>query len=201
MSHLWETPAFVGKRDSETGAILPRTFEWDVMYQVPFGGPRITGLKGQSRGEGKPFAIEGAETWGGLRDGNVVRTFIVTPSWPIPGNGVVGSRGQVPRPGELRYPTEIEQIRQALNNWVPDSNPEVVTYPAEFGWMDELVPLLASTAKGKVLVQYDPKERVDKETKMVDGKEVQCDVKKSKLRLMVENRPDPMYAKPDPYPC
>lgn len=172
MSHIWETPTFLAHlyRAPYVGVMFDRY----VMRYVPNGDPNdneMPGLNGLTFPELAPFKTEGAAEWAELAEGNQVRSFIVTPrnvNWGPP--------------GELRYKDFMEEIQEYLELWVPNSRPQILSYPQDLGGVPKEVIERESetTAKGKVLFQYDPDQRT-KTVEQEGGGE--CEVQVSALRL------------------
>lgn len=183
ISHLWEVHGFSAGPFPD-GKLA---FETEVLRDTAEGGKgrsNMPALLEQVGKEGTPFHIPDAEKWAGLRDGNMVRSFIFTPGFTV---DTPTSDGRTRRPGDIRYDVLIGRLQEALGKWIPDSQPKVVSYPRNYiendaamkrEWVRQwYVP------DGKILFQYDAKERVDEEAKEVNGKQQKCKVQKSRFRL------------------
>lgn len=178
-SHLWESHGFMG--DSEGG----ENFQIEVLDATWEGGrgrDNMPALKDQIGEKMRPFESKDAADWAGLVEGNQVRTFIVTPAWDEDPNHFEG---------DLRWTELVEKLRVSLEGWIPGSQPSIVPYPQDpYYTQEEMMEVIASqkaSGRGKLLIQYDPKERVDSPE---GGKG--CGVQKSRLRFYVGHNPAAM---------
>ena len=122
---------------------------------------------------GLAFDSRDAEKWANLAGGNQVRTFIFTPA----------NKKDEPQ-GKWRYRPKVERLVRELNAWVPNSQPTVFTYPQDASEPKPHIEwAIKHTPRGKIFVQYEPDQRVVKETKGVDGQMVECSTVKSALRI------------------
>lgn len=162
MSHIWEVPSFSARYPGE-----PTTFR-DVLRWIPNGiagfddEVNLPSLLASTERESTPFHVANAEKWAGLSEGNVVRSFIITPAYLVGGDGPPEYNDI--KPGGLRYAMRVEMLKQKLNSWVPNSQAEVIPYPQDWWQKKKAVDYFKfHTARGKILFQYDPKERVQGE--------------------------------------
>lgn len=165
MAHLWEVPAFL----SPDRGFTPPSFDTDVMEQVPNGDPGRTTMPSLLglRGEGQILSPD--EEW------NTVHSFIITPRYENAqkhyGDGYI-------------YKDLVSRIEAGMREWMPDSELKVVSYPQDPENADFHLEKAGKTARGKVLVQYDPKNYFEIQTERgPDGK--RCIEWWSRVRMYV----------------
>ena len=164
ISHFWEVPSF---RATSANWGQPRVqadidnFNDQVIEQMQNGGPNIAGLT-QFTAPGGQFHSLQNPVWA-----------IVTPR---ANDGVAST---------YRYDPEVTAIRGVLGSLFPGAPPVVVDYVAN---SDPIAQ--ASTATGKILVQYDPFQAL-----MTDPND-SCNVfQQAIFRLWVEDRPTWVWQK------
>lgn len=188
MNHLWEIPAFTRSQDDLQQG-MEDTFDQDVLAQVPYGNPTI--LEDSPAllsyvGPSKPFNVDNADVWANLFDGNFVQAFVVAPAWET---GFGANEGEIAQ--GIRYPEKVARLMEELVKWVPHSDPVIVPYPQDRRPVTWNQWVADNTARGKVLFEYDPKERSVVET--TDEGQT-CQVWDSALRLYVGQDPVPVIS-------
>lgn len=171
-SHLWEVPSFFSEDPDR-----PYDFDYSVIYLTENGDAfrpwQMVALPPLAK-NGLIFDTEGAEEWADLAEGNQVRAFVFSPA-----------NYKDDPPYQFRYPYEVWRLIHGLEEWVPNSQPARHAYYQDMVNEEEKDTLWAmdNTARGKVLVQYTPAQRVAKEMREVDGRMVECDIPISALRV------------------
>lgn len=86
--------------------------------------------------------------------------------------------------GALQYTDMVNQLITALIRCIPNGAPIVIDYVR----IGPDMALHAATAKGKILVQYDPVEAM-----LPHPQANLCPIQQATLRVWVEDRPQPVY--------
>ena len=185
LSHLYDLPGFTewrgGKLDGVWYDPYPSMFDEHVMQNIPYGRSRpgdaqpMPALLDFSNSPRGIFKTKDSAQWTHMSAGNSVKAFIVTPR-----NWLDDPRD------EIRYPQLVDRLRDAVKIWVPNSNPEIVGYKQDtdrrHSTDEDRKRQRWFSAHGKILIEFDAKNRVDKIPREGGG---ECDLWFSSVRMFV----------------